>query len=89
MSMSSDHALLLVQMGAAGSGGGLPGDSCRSGSHAQQGHVDQDVHAGNILCTLDGKAWVKADLGSAMWHEEVVAQPKSTTACKLATLKSQ
>lgn len=35
-----------------------------------KGIVDQDVHAGNIMCTLDGKAWVKADLGSAVWLQE-------------------
>lgn len=35
-----------------------------------KGIVDQDVHAGNIMSSLDGKAWVKADLGSAVWLQE-------------------
>lgn len=30
-----------------------------------RGMVDQDVQEGNVLETLDGKAWVKADLGNA------------------------
>lgn len=44
---------------------------CASQIAAGLGHlhsnaiVDQDIHPGNILCSLDGKTWKKADLGSA------------------------
>ncbi len=31
------------------------------------GIVDQDIHLGNLLQSLDGKLWVKADLGNAVW----------------------
>ena len=34
------------------------------------GVVDQDFHAGNVMISLDGKACVKADLGSAHFQEE-------------------
>ena len=38
------------------------------------GLVDQDLFAGNVMQTLDGSAWVKADLGNAV-PLEVDGQP--------------
>ncbi len=29
--------------------------------------VDQDLHAGNVMESLDGSRWVKGDLGSAVY----------------------
>ena len=37
--------------------------------HAK-GIVDQDIHAANVLCSLDNGTWVKADLGSAVWAQQ-------------------
>ena len=34
----------------------------------QQGLVHQDVHANNVLNTLDGSGWVLVDFGSAQWE---------------------
>ena len=34
--------------------------------HSQQ-LVHQDLHAGNVLTTLDGQAWQVADFGAASW----------------------
>lgn len=31
----------------------------------ENGIVDQDIHLNNLLQSLDGRAWVKADLGNA------------------------
>ncbi|KAL3148088.1 Serine/threonine-protein kinase stk11 [Trebouxia sp. C0009 RCD-2024] len=39
-----------------------------------KGLVDQDLHAGNVLQTLDGSGWVKADLGNAV-PLELYGQP--------------
>lgn len=35
----------------------------------RKGFVDQDLHSGNILLSLDGSALVKADLGNAVLRE--------------------
>lgn len=32
-----------------------------------KGIVDQDIHLGNLLVSLDSKRWVKVDLGNAAW----------------------
>jgi len=32
-----------------------------------KGIVDQDIHMKNLLVSLDGKLWVKTDLGNAAW----------------------
>ena len=45
-----------------------------------KGFVDQDLFACNVLQTLDGSAWVKADLGSAEPHE-VEGQPNKVYWC--------
>lgn len=45
-----------------------------------KGLVDQDIHSGNIMRTLDGCSWVKADLGSAAWVE-VNGQPNRLPHC--------
>ena len=34
--------------------------------HSQQ-LIHQDLHAGNVLTTLDGRAWQVADFGAASW----------------------
>lgn len=41
--------------------------------------IDQDIHPGNILCSLDGNSWKKADLGSAT-RNTVNAKANTTSA---------
>ena len=45
-----------------------------------KGLVDQDLHSGNVLQSLDGCTSVKADLGSAVWVE-VDGQPNKLQYC--------
>lgn len=36
-------------------------------STCTRGIVDHDIHLGNLLLSLDGHLWKKADLGNAAW----------------------
>lgn len=45
--------------------------------HAK-GIVDQDIHLDNLLQSLDGKQWVKADLGNAAFCR---IQPQNDPKC--------
>ena len=51
------------------------------------GIIDQDIHPGSILCSLDGKSWKKADLGSAT-RNNVNAKANLTSAkhCQCVSL---
>lgn len=45
-----------------------------------KGLVDQDFFAGNVMQSLDGARWVKADLGNAAWTE-IDRQPNKVDWC--------
>ena len=45
-----------------------------------KGWVDQDLFAGNVMQTLDGSTWVKADLGNAEPVEEY-GKPNQVDQC--------
>ena len=43
-----------------------------------KGIVDQDIHLGNLLVSLDSKRWVKVDLGNAAWCLEQTPEQEPT-----------
>lgn len=45
-----------------------------------KGLVDQDLNEGNVMQSLDGTRWVKADLGNAAWVE-IGGKPNKISWC--------
>ena len=41
------------------------------------GIVDYDIHLGNLLVSLDGRLWKKADLGNAAFNQMRMHPPSS------------